>query len=85
MNREQEEKYRAARHLSLYLVIPMLLLVSPIIGLYLGKFLDSLFHTEPILMIIFIGLGFVAGGREVYRILARIAREEEQARQDKKR
>jgi ATP synthase protein I len=84
VNREPEERYRAARHLSLYLTIPLLLAVAPLIGLFLGMFLDRVFNTGPILMIVFLGLGFVAGGREVYRILARISREEEEAREAKR-
>ena len=79
VKREPEEGFRATRQLSLYLTIPMLLFVSPLVGLFLGRLLDRWLHTDPILMIVFLALGFVAGGREVYRILARVTREEEQA------
>lgn len=83
MKEGSEEKYRRARQTSLSLTIPLLLAVAPIVGLFLGRFLDNRLQTGPTFTLIFLGLGFVAGGREVYRILKRIAREEERAREQK--
>lgn len=80
MKPDREERYRALGQMGQYLAIPFLLLVSPLIGLFIGQFLDRRFATSPVFMIIFIALGFVAGGREVYRIVRRVARDEERAR-----
>jgi ATP synthase protein I len=78
-----EDRYRAYRHFSQYLTIPLLLAVTPFVGLYLGKLLDRLFHTGDILSLVFLVLGFIAGGREVYRIVARIGREDRAARESR--
>lgn len=80
-----EERYRAYRHFSLYLTIPLLLAVSPFVGFFLGKLLDRFFHTGETLSLVFLALGFVAGGREIYRILQRASREDRAAREARER
>ena len=59
--------------MSLLLAIPALLAVGPLVGLFIGRFLDELLHTEPYLMYLFITLGFVAAGKEVYRLIKRVS------------
>ena len=54
-----------------YVTIPFVLAIPPIIGWFVGKWLDSLFYISPYLMYVFMILGFVAGIREVYRIVKR--------------
>jgi F0F1-type ATP synthase assembly protein I len=59
--------------MSLLLAIPALLAVGPLVGLFIGRFLDGLLNTEPYLMYLFIVLGFVAAGREVYGLIKRVS------------
>lgn len=59
------------------LAIPSLLLVSPLVGFFLGKFVDRWLGTEPAWSIVGIVLGFVAAGREIYFIVRRVQAEEE--------
>lgn len=61
------------RQLSLLGVIPALLAVGPLVGLFIGKFLDKKLHTEPYLMYLFIILGFIAAGREIYGIVKKVS------------
>ncbi len=61
------------RQLSLLLAIPALLTVGPLVGLFIGKYLDKWLNTEPYLMYLFIVLGFVAAGKEVYGIVKRVS------------
>jgi F0F1-type ATP synthase assembly protein I len=51
--------------------IPSLLIVSPLVGFFLGDFADKRFHTAPWLAIVGLVLGFVAGAREVWAIYKR--------------
>lgn len=75
MGSSSRERYRSARVIGLLTMIPLLLAVSPLIGYGLGYLLDRWLHTGQVLRLIFLGLGFIAGGREVVRI-ARRAQEE---------
>jgi len=74
MGKKSEDKYAMLRQAGPVTVIPFLLLVSPVLGYFIGRFLDKRFNTS-FLWIVFIVLGFVAGAREVYRIIVRVSKE----------
>lgn len=65
------------RSASMLLAIPTLLIVSPLVGFFLGDLGDKRFHTSPWLTIAGLVLGFVAGGREVWLIYRRYLEEQE--------
>lgn len=52
-----------------YITIPFVQAIPPILGWFLGRWLDSLFGIAPYLMYILMILGFIAGFREVLRII----------------
>ena len=66
------ETLRYFRLASLATLIPMLLLVSPIIGYFLGDFIDGLAGTDPYGGLLFLALGMIAGVRQTYLIIKRI-------------
>lgn len=70
---DKKEKYRLYRQLSLLGIIPAMLAVGPLIGLFAGRWLDEKLGTEPYLMYVLVVLGFVAAGKEVYRIIKRVS------------
>ncbi len=51
--------------------IPFLMVVPPIAGLLIGRFIDRKFDTQPAFTIVFLALGFAAGVREVAIVLKR--------------
>jgi len=51
--------------------IPSLLIVSPLVGFFLGDFGDKKLHTSPWLALLGLALGFAAGAREVWLIYKR--------------
>ncbi len=57
------------RQVGLLTAVPFVLAVAPLIGYFLGSFLDEKLGTAPVLMIVMIVLGFVAGGRQVLRLV----------------
>ena len=57
--------------------IPSLLIVSPLVGFFLGDFGDKRFHTSPWLSLAGLVLGFAAGGREVWLIYRRYLESQE--------
>jgi ATP synthase protein I len=51
--------------------IPFLMVVPPIAGLLIGRFIDRKLDTQPAFTIVFLVLGFAAGVREVAIVLKR--------------
>lgn len=67
---EDDDKERW-QQVGVYLTIPFMLAVSPILGWLFGSWLDKKLSTAPYLMYLFVLIGFAAGIREVYRIIKR--------------
>jgi len=62
---------REIRQLGLLGTIPILLVVGPVVGFFIGRWLDSKLGTEPYLLIVFLVFGFIASGKEIYVIIKR--------------
>jgi F0F1-type ATP synthase assembly protein I len=67
----QDDLKDDATKIGVYLTIPFVLAVSPILGWWIGSWLDKKFDTAPYLMYIGLLFGFVAGFRELYRLIKR--------------
>jgi ATP synthase protein I len=64
-------------------MIPVLLAAGPIIGIFIGQWLDKKFDSSPWLTVLFVILGFVAGVREMIQLLKREKKiEQENKRKD---
>lgn len=61
--------------IGVFMTIPFVLGVPPVIGWFLGQWMDEYFGTKPYFMYALILLGIVAGFREVYRIIKRFGNE----------
>jgi F0F1-type ATP synthase assembly protein I len=66
---KEPSKVTAWRQIGLLTSIPFILALAPIVGYFLGKFLDQKFRTQPWLSFILLILGFVAGVRETIHIV----------------
>ena len=75
--RDKNGEPSALRTAALLLTIPTLLIVSPIVGWFVGSLVDRWLHWSPWGGIVGLFLGFAAGGRETYRIYRRYQAEEE--------
>ncbi len=53
---------------SLISQVGLLILISVLIGLFIGKFLDNLFNTSPWFLFIFIIIGILSGFKATYDI-----------------
>jgi F0F1-type ATP synthase assembly protein I len=62
------------------LAIPTLLIVSPIVGFFLGGALDRWLKTSPWCGLAGLVLGFAAAGRETYKIYRRYLDEEDRSK-----
>jgi F0F1-type ATP synthase assembly protein I len=63
------ERLEGLRQVSLLTAIPIILVIGPLIGWWVGTYLDGRFGTEPYMMVLFIVLGFVASGRETWKLI----------------
>lgn len=68
---EQSHGHIYMKQYGVYLTLPFVLAIPPVIGWLIGSFIDELLHTRPYFMYAFILLGFIAGFREFYRIVKR--------------
>lgn len=68
---EGENRYRFIRQLSLLTTIPAVLLSGPVIGFFIGNYLDRKFGTSPWLMTLFILLGLAGSLRQTIRIIVK--------------
>jgi len=71
------EKYKQIRIYGLLSSIPGFLVVPPVVGVLVGRWLDDRFHTAPWLLLVFLILGFGAGIRLIMRTLQRVTQIQE--------
>jgi len=72
---KKDDKLSLYGQLSLLLAIPFLLAAGPLIGFFIGKYLDRWLGTEPYLMYVFIIMGFVAAGKEVFDLVKKVSQQ----------
>jgi F0F1-type ATP synthase assembly protein I len=77
---EEKETFKALRSAGLLLAIPTLLIVSPLVGFFIGMAADRWLKTKPWFSVIGMVLGFAAAGRETWRIVRRVQEEEEESK-----
>jgi F0F1-type ATP synthase assembly protein I len=65
------------RSAGLLLAIPTILIVSPLVGFFVGMYADRWLGTGKWLAVIGTFLGFAAGGRETWQIYRRYQQETE--------
>ena len=71
------------RQVGLLTTVPILLAVSPIIGFLIGQFIDNKLGTSPVFGIVFLVFGFIAGARQVARVV-RIANKPRNKQNDRR-
>lgn len=70
------------RQLGLLGTIPILLAVGPLVGFFIGRWLDSKLGTEPYFLILFLIFGFIASGREIYKLVKKAEKETDKKDED---
>lgn len=69
--------YLQVKQIGALTAIPVILLVGPILGYFIGDWIDRKFQLYPWFTIIFVFAGFFAAGREIFRLLKQILKEDE--------
>lgn len=74
MNNDENDQKRM-KQMMIYVTIPFVLAIPPVIGWLIGTWLDTKLDTKPYFMYFLIFLGFISGFRELYRMLKRFGNE----------
>ena len=69
MSGKNDAFYEQIKQLGVLTTIPVVLLVGPAFGFFLGGWIDRKAHSYPWVTIIFVCLGFIGAAREVIRVL----------------
>lgn len=72
----EEEKRKRIQMTATYITLPFVLAIPPIVGWFIGSWLDAHSGTAPYLMYLFLVLGMIGGIREFYRIVTKYKDEE---------
>jgi F0F1-type ATP synthase assembly protein I len=76
MTENKNALYSQVKQLGVLTTIPIILLAGPAVGFVLGGWFDRKFRIYPWCTIALISLGFIASGREVFRLLKEISKGE---------
>lgn len=71
-SKASEERGREARRISLGVTIPTTFAASVVVGVVIGYGLDRWLGTGPWLTLVFLGLGLIAGVREILSVLKKL-------------
>jgi ATP synthase protein I len=72
-----DDRYALMRQAAVLSAIPGFLVVPPVVGVLVGRWLDQRFHTAPWLLLVFLLLGFGSGVRLTVRTLRLVRRMQE--------
>jgi len=68
---DDDDKKKAAIQVGVFMTIPFVLALPPIVGWFIGKWIDEKLGTDPYVMYFLLILGLIAGFREMLRIVKR--------------
>lgn len=67
--KKYRNRFEGVRQAGLLSTIPALLVISPLLGFFIGRFLDGKLNTDPVLTIVLLILGFTAGAIQIARVV----------------
>jgi len=82
---DRQDRKAFFRELGKYSALGLEMALSVVIGTGIGYYLDRWLGTEPWLMIVWIGLGFAAGVRSLYRAAVRSGKDLEREEEERRR
>jgi ATP synthase protein I len=64
-----QDDYSAYRQVAQAMMIPIILVVAPLLGYYMGIWVDNKLDTGNVFRFIGLALGFGAAGKEIYGLV----------------
>jgi len=65
----ENDDQKRVRQVGVFVTLPFVLGVPPVIGWWIGSHIDKWGGTSPYFLFICLALGFAAGFRELYRLV----------------
>ena len=82
---DRQDRKAFFRELAKYSALGLEMALSVVIGMGIGYYLDRWLGTGPWLMVLWIGLGFAAGVRSLYRAAVRSGKDIERDEEERRR
>ncbi len=82
---EKQDRRELFRELGKYSALGLELAISVVIGLAVGHYLDKWLGTGPWMTVIWLGIGFAAGVRSLYRAAVRSGKDLEKKEEENER
>ena len=76
MVEKKDAFYSQVKQISALTALPVILIAGPIAGYFMGDWLDRKFQIYPWCTVVFLVLGFTASGREVFRLLKQVLKDD---------
>ena len=71
--------YSQVKQIGTLTAIPVILVAGPLLGYFGGNWIDRKFQLNPWFTIIGLFLGFIASGREIFRLLRQFLEEDKRS------
>lgn len=76
MAEKKDAFYSQVKQIGALTAVPIILVLGPLVGYFFGDWVDRRFQWYPWATISFLILGFVAAGREIFRLLKQVLKED---------
>ncbi len=76
MAEKKDAYFQQVKRIGALTAIPIILFVGPMAGYFAGDWIDRKFRFHPWCTFLFLILGFVASGREIFRLLNQVLKED---------
>jgi ATP synthase protein I len=76
MDENKGSFYSQLKQIGVLTTIPIILVAGPVAGFFTGGWIDRKFQSYPWFTILFLFLGLGASGREIFRLLKQVLKEE---------
>jgi F0F1-type ATP synthase assembly protein I len=68
--------YSQVKQIGALTAVPIILVLGPLLGFFAGDWIDRRFQTYPWGTISLLVLGFIAAGREIFRLIKQVLKED---------
>ena len=76
MTENKDSKLSQVQQIGALTAIPVLLVLGPLGGYFVGNWIDKKFQIFPWCTLLFLVFGFVASGREIFSLLKQVSNQE---------
>ena len=76
MAEKKDALYSQVKQIGALTAVPIILVIGPLIGYFVGDWIDRRFRLYPWATVLFLVLGFVTSGREIFRLLKQILKDD---------